>query len=851
MLSLKKRSSEIFRVMSIASLLLTMQLTHSNRLALAETQLDTNDEIVFLTSEGELQVFDPTRTGGATEVQWRSGSDKGFYDFTLGDVNNDGDMEIIAIGGDATTGRLAVFDPVVTSGINSGTINTIPWRKLVEIKLAGEPKVVAAGDFDTAVAGDEIMVGYIFSSGTTKSRVDIYHGTSANHDGSSWSKHIADKDFPNIWRDAAVGDVIVGGAEEVILIDPPSGIARVYRPDAGFAGTCEYVRTDANPYDVAIGQYINGGVPEIGIIRTYPADSTYKFRARFIVFSCNADTGQLEDVDTVNPNNIFTDPFTLIAADVNGNGDDEFFMLRNIAAQLTASAHLLGRNGGNDSLDFEVRLDADNGYQSLAGGDVDGDAKDEVVVMRGDKIRIFTDPGAGATAKTLFNDYSFSTNSYSIEIGDLDKNGFQIGYELISDKTSMSATLSAGDKLADAGLFTVKLNVDNVPKQHNAPTVEGLPSDVKVNFRQIGDDTVGTTPTSYLFDIDASASISPRPTAPYQGFIVVTSNDPEVKKPLRLPFTLTLNYARFELSTSQVSFATEICNDPSSKQSRTIEVMGTTGVTFEIANATDIAANSPWVTISPLAGTTGTTLILSFEPQKTKSLQQAVSILLKGDSKVGSTVDERIREITVSATCEKYVLLVPIDQTAMSATLNAGDELTDAGLFTVTLNMDNVAKQHNAPIIDGLPSDIKVNFHAINDATPDFTPTVYRLDIDATTVSIPRPTQPYTGFIVITGNDPEVVALKIPISVTIANAQFELSASQVSFASEICNDPSTTGTTLTLSFEPQKTKGLQQEASILLKGDSKVGITVDERIREITASATCEKYVALLPLVAR
>ena len=208
--------------MSIASLLLTMQLTHSNRLALAETQLDTNDEIVFLTSEGELQVFDPTRTGGATEVQWRSGSDKGFYDFTLGDVNNDGDMEIIAIGGDATTGRLAVFDPVVTSGINSGTINTIPWRKLVEIKLAGEPKVVAAGDFDTAVAGDEIMVGYIFSSGTTKSRVDIYHGTSANHDGSSWSKHIADKDFPNIWRDASVGDVIPGGTKEIVLIDPPS-----------------------------------------------------------------------------------------------------------------------------------------------------------------------------------------------------------------------------------------------------------------------------------------------------------------------------------------------------------------------------------------------------------------------------------------------------------------------------------------------------------------------------------------------------------------------------------------------------------------------------------------------------
>ena len=661
MLSLKKRSSEIFRVMSIASLLLTMQLTHSNRLALAETQLDTNDEIVFLTSEGELQVFDPTRTGGATEVQWRSGSDKGFYDFTLGDVNNDGDMEIIAIGGDATTGRLAVFDPVVTSGINSGTINTIPWRKLVEIKLAGEPKVVAAGDFDTAVAGDEIMVGYIFSSGTTRSRVDIYHGTSANHDGSSWSKHIADKDFPNIWRDASVGDVIPGGTKEIVLIDPPSGVARVYRPDAGFAGTCEYVRTDANPYDVAVGQYIGGGAPEIGIVRTFPADSTYKFRARFIVFSCNAGTGKLDDVDTENPNNIFTDPFALIAADVNGNGDDEFFMLRNIAAQLTASAHLLGRNGGSDSLDFEVRLDADNGYQSLAGGDVDGDGKDEVVVMRGDKIRIFTDPGAGATAKTLFNDYPFITNKFAIEIGDLDKNGFQIGYELISDKTSMSATLSAGDKLADAGLFTVKLNVDNVPKQHNAPTVEGLPSDVKVNFRQIGDDTVGTTPTSYLLEIDASTSVSPRPTAPYQGFIVVTSNDSEVKKPLRLPFTLTLNYARLEVSSSSVAFTYLPCTTTLASKTQDITVLGSEGVTFNVFDsgvlASDVIDADSWLTVSPRSGETGDTLTFTIDPTKWTSQQpEWKQVLVRGDGKTGN----QIREINVVAFCVTSQSFLPL-----------------------------------------------------------------------------------------------------------------------------------------------------------------------------------------------
>src|SRR3712207_466402 len=77
---------------------------------------DPDEEIVYIDADGVIRVLDTRVTGGNPEIKWFS-PDSSWRDFALGDVNNDGDQEIVAIGGGRDDGKLAVFDPVVASGI--------------------------------------------------------------------------------------------------------------------------------------------------------------------------------------------------------------------------------------------------------------------------------------------------------------------------------------------------------------------------------------------------------------------------------------------------------------------------------------------------------------------------------------------------------------------------------------------------------------------------------------------------------------------------------------------------------------------------------------------------------------
>ncbi|MFN8439338.1 MAG: VCBS repeat-containing protein [Caldilineaceae bacterium] len=665
-----RRCNPIVRTISscllTAMVLLSAGLPGASRQALAAPQLDNNEEIVYLTADKQIQVLDTLQTGGATQIQWNSGDDKGYFDFTLGDVNNDGDKEIIGIKDNGGAGLLVVYDPVVSNGPSDGSINGVPWRKLATINLLGNPSAVAAGNFDPAVNGDEILVVYAIPGG---SRLEVYHGNQVNHDGTLWPRFIPAEgsvttiDFNYVWRDASVADVIAGGPQEVVLSSSDANKFRVYRFDAGFVGLC--AREDLDINDVAAGQWSAGGGAEIGVVRSFPNDPTF-IKDRFLMFSCNTGTGQVDDVNIGEQR--FRDPFALTAADVNGDGADEFFMLRNLPnEQASTGAHILGRKNGG-GIDFEVNLGG-NFYQSITSGDVDGDGKDEVVIMRDNDIRIYTDPEIGADAKNRWIPNPVATNQYAVEVGDLDKNGFQAGYLLTSDKSSLSATVSAGDKLTDAGIFTVKLNTDAISLQHNEPTIEGMPAGVVFNFRAFQDNTPGFTPTTYIFDIDATGATTPQPNTPYNGAIAISSNDPAVKNVLRIPFSLTLTYAQLNVTPAAVYLAYYPCNN-SSTQVQTfanqVKIEGTPGVTFEViggsSRTNDVTAASPdllpkWLGISPESGKVGDSLSLSVDPTQWPSKQyEEATVILQGDAKTGS----QLKQFKVGVICAKSRTLLPI-----------------------------------------------------------------------------------------------------------------------------------------------------------------------------------------------
>ena len=89
--------------------------------------------------------------------------------------------------------------------------------------------------------------------------------------------------------------------------------------------------------------------------------------------------------------------------------------------------HLLGRAGdGNDMTPFATKLDVDNGYRAGAAGDVDGDGKDEVVLVRDNRIRVYYSTEIHGSARYFYIAYTLNTNKAAVEVGNLDKNGFDL-----------------------------------------------------------------------------------------------------------------------------------------------------------------------------------------------------------------------------------------------------------------------------------------------------------------------------------------------------------------------------------------------------------------------------------------
>ncbi len=161
---------------------------------------DPSEEIVYIDAEGVIHVLDTQ--GEAPRVEWYS-PDADWKDADLGDVNDDGDLEIIAIGRTANGDvKLAVFDPVVASGAvdPDKTIppdDGIPWDTLYYKEIPGRPEIVQGGDFDDGIPGDEIL--YAYQDPASQSRVVVLNAdgldpSTGKPTGREWKVHVEFED---------------------------------------------------------------------------------------------------------------------------------------------------------------------------------------------------------------------------------------------------------------------------------------------------------------------------------------------------------------------------------------------------------------------------------------------------------------------------------------------------------------------------------------------------------------------------------------------------------------------------------------------------------------------------------
>ncbi len=654
----------------IATLLLP-SLRPLPQAALAEISADPDAEIVYIDNTGTIRVLDTLQAGGNPIVDWTSPTN-GWTNFALGDVNNDGDMEIVALKATGSTGILAVFDPVVANGTFDGkSPNGIPWAKLYETTIPGNPKLVATGKLDPNLPGAHIYYTYDVGSGT---QVVALKPAIPFPDGRQWAVHYT-RTFNERWEQISIGNLDNEGADEIALIDDTAGRLSIYLSD----GTSEAILKktgDARPWRATtFAQYDAGSTVEVVGVRDAPAPLS-----SFFVFKYNKDKEDFEEKD---PEAFQPSPRFIFPADINNDGKEAIVMLRNVSQGNAVRMIVRGDDGDEIPSELEQFLDADNGYQSGAGGDIDGDGKDEIVIMRDNNIRIYTQPDRNASR----DDYALQTNGRTIHIGDLDKNGFTIGPRFSTTISTIEETLQIGNTSATK-TFEIRNETTSSPISYQIG-IENNPSWLTVTPR------FGNTPAVIAYNANA-IGLEP---GTYNTRIVLTSDNQTVlNQPYYIGVQLTVTPATIEANVNSINF-TYLRDSQPTTMTQTISVLGAAGVKFSAAIAPYPAVSAataeltsamtsgridadgkivvqdssgqeivladtqvdavPWLSVTPDQGTVSAILTLTMLPGQQVEDSARAYLVIIGDARTG-VPPENVRLIPVSALRVNSLLYMPL-----------------------------------------------------------------------------------------------------------------------------------------------------------------------------------------------
>jgi hypothetical protein len=540
-----------------------------------QTSANPNQEIVYIDSNGFVRVLDVEPSGTAKTIQFIS-PEGGWRNLALGDFNNDGDMEIVVVKGSGpSTSVLTIYDPVVSAGatVPGQEINGVPWKQLATFALPDRPETVAAGNFDPNVSGDEFMVVRESVPGEAQNdndwRAVVYKQTTAtNGDGTRWQEHTA-RNFGKQWDRVGVANVNGQGGDEALFIE--SGVAiEAYQVDQNWRRIFEYGSDCRVVRDAAFGQFLGGGTLELIMVARQRCSQS-SIQDAFRVYSYQNDVFP----ETWSFGLRFDpEPRTVFVGDINGNGDDEAIMLRVIEGSAEA-ARLIVRGSGDDQIisDFQngLPLASDNGYREGAAGDIDGDGRDEIVIIRDNNIRYYPDANTSAQAV----DFSTSTNRRSIAIGDLDAQGSTSGPTFVADVAKIEITANFGFA-TNTGQFTLK----------NGSTEEGLPFTVATDQSVLSvNPPTGTAPGKSSGGIVLTYNVDARNLVIGQTIManirVFSNGTPQaLNSPLVIPVTIKVQAPPFEAIPAGASAMFIPCNASAAPTSVTLTVSGLPGSQF-------------------------------------------------------------------------------------------------------------------------------------------------------------------------------------------------------------------------------------------------------------------------------
>ena len=538
-----------------------------------ETSSDPSDEIVYIDADGVIRVLDPQ---GDPLVEWFSPSG-GWRTVALLDVNNDGDMEIAAMGQNGDNVKIAFFDPVVARGATDPNkkINGIPWDTLYETEFPGVGTAIIAGDFDVNVPGDELAI--LYRDGRDRYYLRIWKASDRDADGNptgrAWEEHIR-RDWDDVKYSTGTSGQLNGeGADELILIDEHSTLSRVdvFIVDRDME-RMDGKSSDNDIYRQAItGQPIAGGKEELGLrLSVDRAD-----KRSTIVYEVNGDNELKAKGDwqwAFAPQGRY-----IFFADIFGNGDDEFFILRDHPNE--NGARLIMRDDWGDDRrryddDYDVPLQGEN-YKRGAGGDIDGDGKDEIVLLRRDRITILHRPDdrpndpAFITVYEAPNDIPMTDDS-TLVLGNLDAIGFIEGPTFGVSQSMFEVAVPTGTQ---SGSYS--FSVENIS------TLDPVTFNISVSPGTdwlLLDRTIATTPATVSMRFNAT-NLS---VGHYEATLTLQSGQPVLNQPYEIKVVLDVLPAVIAPRPQTAAFIHYPCTAGSEPgaSSMTVRLGGTAGLTF-------------------------------------------------------------------------------------------------------------------------------------------------------------------------------------------------------------------------------------------------------------------------------